>query len=674
VQFLQSFRDFPQMIKLGDKTPSFGFNRFKQGLRFIPVDDEGFTLRSNRQQLLYKGRRRSHRFTILGDGYFEYDCILLKEPDSNIIKLRIEGGDKYDFFRQPDFVENPFLKGSYAVYKKQTLIGEGTGKLCHIHRPEIIDARGRRCWGSLAVVGNELRIIVPEKWLSEASYPVIVDPTVGTTTTGALNTLPHPMYQTFYIYFSREIAVEQFMLPANFRGQATAYFYSNIYNSNISNVSPVMYSMNNNLPDIKLSSNEGIINSRTPNTLNFGWQSTVFSVNDLLASGTWVWFGLYAELLYPRCDYGGSLIPLYSKNREIFNNFPVNNIDYNDIRLNLKVSMYFNFEAVAGSNYNKTLVETASIYEGKNINLGYNRKCTETSRVLTTISKAQSFFRHCVNTAHNSMMINSSRFIKKLCSVFEIVLTDTRLYIKIEYNRKCTQTIKVLTAISKAQTFFRHCVLTAGINMSLNGAKVFDYICSAVDEIVTNTRLYIKIEYNRKCTQAINAITTISKAQTFLRTCILSAGNSMSINGKKIIAKIGSVADKIATETKLYIQVEYMRKCTQTMKVKTYISKTQSFFRRCKFTAGNSMWLNGIGKNKLVFSLIEKIIANSRLIATKGISRKINDSVNAEGIVKRKLSVLLRIMTNAVVRSFINKRFLKATVEITLKSRIGEIK
>jgi len=663
------------MVKLGEHSPSFGLNRFKQRLQFVPTDDEGFTLRGNRQQLLYKGRRRSHRFTILGDGSFEYDCILLKEPDTNTISLRMEGAENYDFLRQPDFVENPFLKGSYAVYKKQTLIGEGTGKLCHIHRPLIIDARGRRCWGSLAVVGNELRITVPEKWLSEALYPVVVDPTVGTTTVGAFDTLPHPMFQTYYIYFSREIALEQFMLPANFRGQASVYFYSSIYNSNLSNVAPVLYSMNNNnLPDIKLSSNEGRINSRTPNTLNFGWQSTVFSVNDLIASGTWVWFGLYADTFFPRCDYGGSLVIVSSQNREIFNNFPYNQLDYNNIKYGLKVSMYFSFEAVAGSNYNKRLVETSHIYEGKNINLGYNRKCTETSRVLTTISKAQSFFRHCVNTAHNSMMINGSRFINKLCSVIDTVLTDTRLYIKVEYNRKCTQTIKVLTAISKAQTFFRHCVITAGISMSLNGAKVFDYICSVADGLVTNTRLYIKIEYNRKCTQAIDAITTISKAQTFLRTCILSAGNSMSINGKKIIVKIGSVADKIATETKLYIQVEYMRKCTQTMKVKTYISKTQSFFRRCKFTAGNSMWLNGAGKNKLVLSLIEKIIANSRLIAIKGISAKINDRVKAEGIVKRKLSVLLRIMTNAVVRSFINKRFLKATVEITLKSRIGEIK
>jgi hypothetical protein len=80
----------------------------------------------------------------------------------NHYTLHMDGADNFDFFRQPDFVQEPFLKGSYAVYKKETLIGEGTGKLCHIHRPEIIDACGRRCWGELAVVGNELRITIPE--------------------------------------------------------------------------------------------------------------------------------------------------------------------------------------------------------------------------------------------------------------------------------------------------------------------------------------------------------------------------------------------------------------------------------------------------------------------------------------------------------------------------------
>ena len=183
--FRQSLRDFPCPVVLGKNTPSFGLHRYKQGLRFIPTDDEGFTMRGDKQRLVYKGRRRSHRFTILSNNAFEYDCILLREPESNVISLSLEGAEQFDFFQQPDFVTDPFLKGSYAVYKKETLIGEGTGKLCHIHRPEIIDARGRRCWGGLSIVGNELHITIPEKWLSEAEYPVIVDPTIGSTTVGS---------------------------------------------------------------------------------------------------------------------------------------------------------------------------------------------------------------------------------------------------------------------------------------------------------------------------------------------------------------------------------------------------------------------------------------------------------------------------------------------------------
>jgi hypothetical protein len=151
------------MVELGRDVPSWRLNRWGgSGLRFVPPDDEGFTLRGNRQRLVYKGRRCSHRFTILGDTSFEYDCILEREPESNVITLFMEGAEEFDFFRQPDFLKNPLLAGSYVVYKKETLIGEGTGKLCHIHRPEIIDSRGRRCWGDLSIVGNSLCIIIPE--------------------------------------------------------------------------------------------------------------------------------------------------------------------------------------------------------------------------------------------------------------------------------------------------------------------------------------------------------------------------------------------------------------------------------------------------------------------------------------------------------------------------------
>jgi hypothetical protein len=228
VCFKQSLSDFPIKVSLGEKMPSWGLLRWggNSGLRFIPPDDEGFTLRGDRQRLVYKGRRRSHRFTILGDMAFEYDCILEKEPETNVISLLMEGAENFDFFRQPDFVKEPFLKGSYAVYKKAVMVGEGTGKLCHIHRPEVIDARGRRCWGELSVVGNELRITIPEKWLAEAKYPVVVDPTIGTTTVGS-------QYQTrqngplLQLYFYSAIPVNRFLVSQTIAGTCTAYIYVN---------------------------------------------------------------------------------------------------------------------------------------------------------------------------------------------------------------------------------------------------------------------------------------------------------------------------------------------------------------------------------------------------------------------------------------------------------------
>jgi len=121
MRFRQSLNDFPLTVNLGEKKPVWGLSRWGgQGLRFVPPDDEGFALRGDKRRLVYKGRRRSHRFTILGDGAFEYDCILEKEPESNVISLLMEGAENFDFFRQPDFVRDPFLKGSYAVYKKET--------------------------------------------------------------------------------------------------------------------------------------------------------------------------------------------------------------------------------------------------------------------------------------------------------------------------------------------------------------------------------------------------------------------------------------------------------------------------------------------------------------------------------------------------------------------------
>jgi hypothetical protein len=270
VIFRQSLRDFPCSVELGRNIPEWRINRWGgAGLRFVPSDDEGFTLRGDKQRLLYKGQRRSHRFTILGDTAFEYDCILEREPESNVISFLLHGAENFDFFRQPDFLNEPILAVSYAVYKKNTLIGEGTGKLCHIHRPEIIEARGRRCWGDLAVVGNTLFITIPEKWLSEAKYPVIVDPTIGTTAVGSQQSASTGT--TLNANLTYGTAVNKFIVSETVSGECTAYFYCLWKSGYPGNYMPVLFSDLNGMPNQRRSNNEGIISTLLPQRGDEEW-------------------------------------------------------------------------------------------------------------------------------------------------------------------------------------------------------------------------------------------------------------------------------------------------------------------------------------------------------------------------------------------------------------------
>jgi hypothetical protein len=342
-------------------------------------------MRGDKQRLLYKGRRRSRRFTILGDTAFEYDCILEREPVSNVISLLIEGAESFNFYKQPDYVPDEFLKGSYAVYKKDTLVGEGTGKLCHIHRPEIIDARGRRCWGELAVIGNELRITIPEWFLSEVNYPVIVDPTIGTTTIGKQthwDNVDNESYDQLIIETS--IAVNRFLLSDTFNGTATAYVYA--YEKDYEDdCKPVIYSDNSNSPLTRRSSNEGTFDIAVGGGKPAGWRSTSFQTNTSLASGSYIWFGISSLYFAPRFDYGTKCYIDYWDHlpTQTPNTFPL--LSVNDY-YNFKLSMYFSF-SVAGQNYQRILTQGVTLSDSRTIALNYKRVIDQSVHPEATIMK-----------------------------------------------------------------------------------------------------------------------------------------------------------------------------------------------------------------------------------------------------------------------------------------------
>jgi len=490
MRFRQSVTDFPLMVELGNKAPSWGLSRWggNSGLRFVPLDDEGFTLRGDKRRLVYKGRCRSHRFTILGDGAFEYDCILEREPDSNVISLLMEGAENFDFFRQPDFVSDPFLKGSYAVYKKETLLGEGTGKLCHIHRPEIIDARGRRCWGDLSVVGNCLCISVPEKWLSEAAYPVLVDPTVGTNTIGSqTHWYDEDNEQWDRLYFDHSMAVNRFRIPENLSGTATAFVYA--YHADFETpCKPVLYSDNNNVPHTRLSVNERDLDLEVRGGKPAGWRSANFAVSGNITSGSNVWFGISTVIFHPRFDYGMKCYWEFwdHLNTQTPDTFPVWSANwFYDFRL----SMYFTYSSA--QNYIRTITQGVSLNDKQITSGNYRRGITETAGVRSAFAKIGLFFRNCIEAAYTVTHIS-------------------RLPVFI---RKCVMSVNAATRLSRWRSVMRVITEQVKAEGNANGGMFFtvrivtrlfvrDYLLrrflKARKELVLKSKVIREIELNSR--------------------------------------------------------------------------------------------------------------------------------------------------------------------------------
>ena len=130
-------------------------------------------------------------------GIFEFEIVLDEKPVSNVVEMSIETkGLRFNY--QPLNDENSFsgdnVVGSYAVYhasKKNDYSQCGgknyrCGKAFHIYRPKIIDDKGDWVWGDLNVDVERgiLSIEIDQKWLDNAVYPIVVDPTFGQTDTG----------------------------------------------------------------------------------------------------------------------------------------------------------------------------------------------------------------------------------------------------------------------------------------------------------------------------------------------------------------------------------------------------------------------------------------------------------------------------------------------------------
>ena len=135
-------------------------------------------------------------------GGIEMEWLLPAKPRSNVFTCSLRSSG-VAFHYQPELtaeeIANGFRRpdnviGSYAVYatgKRHNNAAHSKnyqlGKVAHIYRPLATDDNGVQAWCDLVIdeQAGTLTVTVPQLFLDEAVYPVVVDPTLGYTSAGA---------------------------------------------------------------------------------------------------------------------------------------------------------------------------------------------------------------------------------------------------------------------------------------------------------------------------------------------------------------------------------------------------------------------------------------------------------------------------------------------------------
>jgi hypothetical protein len=612
---------------------------------------------------MYRGRKRSHRFTILRDTAFEYDCILEREPESNVVTLRMEGAERFDFFRQPDFIKDPFLKGSYAVYKKETLVGEGTGKLCHIHRPLIIDARGRKVFGDLSVIGNELRITIPENWLSGAKYPVIVDPTIGTTTVGSQYLWDNhdPGEPLVPLMFEGSIPVNRFLVPETINGTCTAYVYTNDDEPEAGG-RPVLYSDSGNTPRVRKSAQEGWLDLRVTSGKTKGWRSAAFLSNGSIASGNYIWFGVFVDFYwFPRFDYGARCYTDwwwdYDVETAIPNEYPLYSANYYE---DFKLSMYFTY--TSAQNYTRTLTQGVKLADSRKLLGLYIRRAAQTVKGTTALKRFEGFYRGLVQTVKNTMTVKGSpTLIRKL--IQQAGVNDTaRRFLSLLRNpaqtagvnsgtKRITQAKRSLadigkpgTAISRKQDAKRYIAHTgnagAAVLEKAGYVKRFEETAGSTAHTGAVRNLVLKLA------EAVAGLYGMKAASGFGRSVRDSAGIGSGMGGMvaffRTLSGLGGSGDSAGSF------ITRMRTIQDTETIGDETGHTADYLRGLFVEAGN--------------------IAETK--HTAEYKRGVIDYADMTAVPLRHLFIFLRLITGAYIRDYIIGRFLKSREELVLKSPV----
>lgn len=179
-------------------------NECNFSVRLKEDDYNGATIVNKGDKIEWSKDGKTARFydkdDMTDEGGFEFEVEFDSKPQSNVVEYTLQHkGLRFDY--QPELTQEEVdegtirpenVVGSYAVYHESkrhnnVLKEYRTGKAFHIFRPWAEDANKNRVWCELNIdeQNDLMTITVPQDFLDNAAYPVLVDPTFGYTTQGS---------------------------------------------------------------------------------------------------------------------------------------------------------------------------------------------------------------------------------------------------------------------------------------------------------------------------------------------------------------------------------------------------------------------------------------------------------------------------------------------------------
>jgi hypothetical protein len=305
-------------------------------------------------------------------------------------------------------------------------------------------------FGDLSVTGNKLCITIPETWLSEAKYPVVVDPTIGTSTVGSQthwDNVDNESYDQLFLEVS--LGVNRFYMSEAFTGTATAYVYA--YDSDYDGrCQPVLYSDNGGIPLTRKSKAEGAFDIAVKSGKPAGWRSTTFQSKETISKGSYIWFGLFCDWFAPRFDYGAKCYWDFWDyvGDDIPDTYPLYRADtYYDFKL----SMYFTY--TSAQNYTRTLTQGVKLTDTRKLTGTYKRSMTQTVRGTTATKRFEGFYRSIVQSVKNTMLLKRSP--TRIVRLIEVVAALYDMKAGMGFNRGMADTAGIGSMTGVTALFFR---------------------------------------------------------------------------------------------------------------------------------------------------------------------------------------------------------------------------